>query len=359
MSPAEPALDTVVYVANAGDGTIGSYRLDRQHEALVPLATIEAAENVMPLAVSPDRRYLYAAIRSDPLRVLSYRIEASTGELTALGSGALYGSMAYIATDRTGRYLLAASYGGNLVSVSPIDDNGVAGDATQTLGTGSRAHAIQATPDNHHVIATNLGDDQLAQFYFADGALAPNEPAVAETAAGSGPRHFVFSPSGRFVYVLGEFDATVTTFALDADSGTLSRVGICQGLPESHGLAPGMPREEIPAGDDAPRIWAADLHITPDGRYLYLSERTSSTLSTLRANPETGELHFVGNQPTVQQPRGFGIDPTGRYLVAAGELSDHLSLYRIESASGGLTHLSDVATGHKTNWVEIVALERP
>ncbi|OLO03998.1 lactonase family protein [Salinicola socius] len=356
MNPAEPSTDTVVYVANAGDGTIGSYRLDRQTERLLPLATTEAAENVMPLAVSPDRQTLYAAIRSDPLRVLSYRIEAGTGALTPLGSGALYGSMAYITTDRSGRYLLAASYGGNLVSVSPIDGNGVAGDATQTLETGSRAHAIMATPDNHHVFATNLGDDRVAQFHFADGALVPNETPAADTASGTGPRHFVFSPNGRFVYVLGEFDATVTTFALDADDGTLSRVAVSQGLPDTLELAPGMPREEIPAGDDTPRVWAADLHITPDGRYLYLSERTSSTLSILRADPDSGELHLVANQPTVKQPRGFEIDPTGRYLIAAGELSDHLALYRIDSASGALTHLSDTPVGSKTNWVEIVSL---
>lgn len=357
MSQAEPSIGTVVYVANAGDGTIGSYRLDRSAEQLIPLATTEAADNVMPLAVSPDRRFLYAAVRSAPLRVLSYRIDPTDGSLTPLGSGALYGSMAYIATDRAGRHLLAASYGGNLVSVGPIDANGVAGDATQTLPTGSRAHAILATPNNHHVLATNLGDDRLAQFHFADGALAPNTPAAVDTEAGAGPRHFVFSPCGRFVYVLGEFDATVTTFALDAEEGTLTQVGVCQGLPEALGLATGMPQEEIPSGDDTPRIWAADLHITPDGRHLYLSERTSSTLSTLRANLETGELHFVDNQPTVKQPRGFEIDPVGRYLVAAGELSDHLALYRIEPTSGELTHVSDAPTGGKTNWVEIVSYE--
>ena len=82
---------------------------------------------------------------------------------------------------------------------------------------------------------------------------------------------------------------------------------------------------------------------------------TSSTLSTLRANPDSGELHFVGNQPTVEQPRGFEVDPTGRYLVAAGELSDHLALYRIEPTSGELVHVSDAPTGNKTNWVEIVS----
>lgn len=357
MSAAGFTTDTIVYVANAGDGTIGSYRLDRQAGRLTPLATIDAAENVMPLATSPDKRFLYAAVRSEPLRVLSYRIEPGSGELTEIGSGRLFGSMAYIATDRSGRYLLAASYGGNLVSVSPIDDNGMAGDATQTLETGSRAHAILATPDNGHVLATNLGDDRLAQFRFHDGALTPNEPPIAATAEDVGPRHFVFSPCGRFVYVLGEFSATVTTFALDSDNGTLTPIAECLGLPGDHGLAPGMPREDIPEGDDTLRIWAADLHITPDGRHLYLSERTHSTLSILRANPETGELQFVDCQSTVKQPRGFEIDPDGHYLVAAGELSDHLALYRVDPDSGALTHLSDAPAGAKANWIEIVTFD--
>lgn len=354
MSQAGP--DTVVYVTNAGDGNIGSYRLDRRTEQLTPLATTPAANNVMPLAVSPDQRYLYAAIRSEPLRVLSYRIEAN-GELTPIGSGSLQGSMAYIATDRSGRYLLAASYGDNVVSVSPIDENGIAGDATQTLASGSRAHAILASPNNRHVFATNLGDDRVVQYHFEEGTLAPNDPPLAPTKPGTGPRHFVFSPNGRFLYVLGEFSATVTTFALDSERGTLAYVDECDALPDGMNLAPGMPRENIAKDDDTPRIWAADLHVTPDGRYLYLSERTSSTLSTLQANPETGKLQFIGNQPTVRQPRGFAIDPSGRYLIAAGELSDHLSLYRIDPANGGLSHVSDTPVGNKANWVEFVTLD--
>ncbi|WP_282235490.1 lactonase family protein [Salinicola endophyticus] len=348
--------DTVVYVANAGDGTIGSYRLHREHGRLEPLATTPAAENVMPLALSPDRRFLYAAIRSQPLRVLSYRIE-DDGALTPLGSGRLEGSMAYISTDRRGRHLLAASYGDSVVSVSPIGADGVVGDVTQTCPTGSNAHAILATPDDRHVLATNLGDDRLAQFRF-DGQLSANTPDAAATDPDVGPRHFVFSPCGRFVYVLGEFDASVTTFALDADSGTLSRRSVCAGLPPESELTRGMPREEIPDGDDTPRIWAADLHISPDGRHLYLSERTTSTLSTLRADPETGSLTFVANQATVAQPRGFEIDPQGEFLVVAGERSDHLALYRVDAASGELSHASDAPAGTKANWVEIVTLPR-
>ncbi|GHB24085.1 lactonase family protein [Salinicola rhizosphaerae] len=356
MSHADTTFDTVVYVTNAGDGTIGSYGLDRQAQRLVPMATTPAAENVMPLALSPDRRFLYAGVRSEPLRALSFRIEPD-GTLSELSSGALEGSMAYIETDRSGRYLLAASYGGSVVSTSPIDEHGVVGDALETLPSGKSAHAIAATPDNRYVFATHLGDDTLAQYRFEDGTLTPNDPPLVDVESGSGPRHFVFAPNGRFVFVLGEFSGSVTTFALDAESGTLSHVAVCSALPDSMALAPGMPQENIPAGDDTQRIWAADIHITPDGRHLYVSERTSSTLSTLRVDPDSGQLEFIASQPTVKQPRGFEIDPTGRYLVAVGERSDHLILYAIDPASGTLEHLSEAPVGAKANWVEIVAFD--
>ncbi|WP_110686787.1 lactonase family protein [Salinicola aestuarinus] len=351
-----PERDTLVYIANASDGTIGRYRLDRQTETLESLGTTDAGKNVMPLAVSPDQRYLYAAVRSEPLRVLSYRIDADSGDLAPIGSGSLSGSMAYIAVDRSGRYLLAASYGDSCVSVSPIDEHGVAGDAIQTEKTGANAHAIQASPDNRHVIATSLGEDHLSQFHF-DGTLTANTPARVDTDAQQGPRHFVFSPCGRFVYVLGEFTADVTTFAFDAESGELTRLSVCHGLPENAGLERGMRQQEIPEGDETRRVWAADLHLTPDGRYLYLSERTSSTLSRLHVDPNTGEARFVASQPTVERPRGFEIDPLGGYLIAVGELSDRAALYRIDSADGALEHVSDAPVGNQANWVEIVTFD--
>ena len=99
---------------------------------------------------------------------------------------------------------------------------------------------------------------------------------------------------------------------------------------------------------------AADLHITPNGKFLYGSERTSSTLAGFRVNPSDGTLTAIGSVPTEKQPRGFNIDPTGRYLLAVGQLSHALSTYRIDPESGKLTKLKEYPMGQNPNWVEIL-----
>src|SRR5947209_9712345 len=132
----------------------------------------------MPLAVSPDRRVLYASIRSEPYRVLSLAIDPSDGRLAELGSAPLPGSMCWISTDRSGRWLLAASYGGSIVSVSPIGADGVAREATQVVPTAPNAHSIQVDPSNRFAFAASLGGDVVHQYGFdaATGRLVQNDP---------------------------------------------------------------------------------------------------------------------------------------------------------------------------------------
>jgi 6-phosphogluconolactonase len=103
-------------------------------------------------------------------------------------------------------------------------------------------------------------------------------------------------------------------------------------------------------------IWASDLHITPNGRFLYAAERTGSTINGFTVDGASGKLTYVGSTPTEKQPRGFRIDPTGRFLVVAGEKSDTISSYAIES-SGMLRHVAKVPTGKGSNWVEIVSFD--
>ncbi|WP_110686349.1 lactonase family protein [Salinicola aestuarinus] len=350
---------TYVYVSNADDGVIASYTLDRDSATLTPLTTTKAEDSVMPMALSPDLHHLYAGIGSEPYRVLSYRIDPESGELTREGSGSLPSPMAYIDTDESGNYLLSASYSDDIASVGPIDADGVAGDSTQTVDTGQRAHAIQTTPDNRFAFVSVLGDDQITQFRFdADsGELSANEPATVDTPEGTGPRHFRFAPDSRHLYVLGELTGAVTTYAIDADDGTLTRQGTVEGVPEALDLAHGIPQEDIPDGDETLRIWAADIQVTPDGRYVYISERTSSLISTLKADPETGELSYQRSLPVELQPRGFRIDDTGRYMVVSGQLDGELGLYRIDPENGGLEKVDSAATGDNANWVEIVSYE--
>src|SRR5262249_28449199 len=104
-------------------------------------------------------------------------------------------------------------------------------------------------------------------------------------------------------------------------------------------------------------IWAADLHLTPNGRFLYASERTRSTLGAFRVDSASGKPSYLGSTPTEKQPRGFAIDPTGRFLVVAGEKSDALASYAIDSGSGALKLIGRSSSGKGANWVEIVAFD--
>jgi 6-phosphogluconolactonase len=198
-----------------------------------------------------------------------------------------------------------------------------------------------ASPDNRHVLATNLGSDELLSFRMdAQGSLTPAEPPAVKVASGAGPRHFVFSPDGRFVYLLGELDAVVRVLAYDAAGGSLREL--------QHASA-------LPAGFNG-KPWAADIHVTPDGRFLYASERTSSTIAGFAADAASGQLTSFGSFSTEKQPRGFNIDPSGRYLAAVGELSNGMSVYAIEPSNGKLTKLKSYSVGSKPNWVEFIVL---
>ena len=128
---------------------------------------------VNPLALSPDGQTLYAALRSKPYTVKSYHVDGGTGSLTPTGQAALAESLAYLATDRSGRWLLGASYGGDLLSSQPIDDQGRPGSQIRTTATGPHAHSIRTDPSNRFAYAGNLGNDHLLQYRFANGVLTP------------------------------------------------------------------------------------------------------------------------------------------------------------------------------------------
>ena len=354
---------TFVYVSNAEDGTIGMYTLQADG-SLQPGARVEAAKVVMPMAVSPDKRFLIAAVRSKPYEAYTYAIDKKSGALKLVGKGPLAESYPYITIDGTGRFLLGASYGANQVGVNPIGKDGKVGAPIQVIPTARNAHAIRTDNTNRFVFVPHLGTDQMFQFVFDDksGKLSANTPPVLQLKQGTGPRHFIFSNDNKFVYLLNELTATVTTLALDAKSGTLKEVDSASALPPDTKLGAGAPRGAVGAPGQAPRntdndIWASDLHLTPNGRFLYAAERTSSTLGAFRVDAASGKLTYLGSTPTEKQPRGFAIDPSGKFLVASGEKSDMLSVYAIDNASGALKPVGKFATGKGSNWVEIVRID--
>ncbi|RZM95287.1 6-phosphogluconolactonase [Bradyrhizobium genosp. SA-3] len=343
--------ETFAYVGNADSNDISVFKMAESGE-MMPVQTaaftgVEKPGSSTPLAITPDKRVLIAGIRSQPYLAVSFAIDPRTGQLRHVGNGPLADSMANIAVDRSGKFLFSASYGGNKVALNPLQANGVAGEPKQMIPTGLNAHAVLPSPDNRFVFATNLGSDQVLSFAFdaATGSLTPSDPPAHKLPEKSGPRHFVFHPGGRFVYLVHELNGDVAAFSYDAKSGAWTEIQRTTALPEGFNGK---------ASDKKP--WAADIHITPDGRFLYASERTTNTLTAYKVDATSGKLTTIGSVPTEKQPRGFNIDPSGRYLAAVGELSDGMTVYAIDQSSGALAKLKAYPTGKKPNWVEFLSL---
>jgi 6-phosphogluconolactonase len=345
---------TFVYVSNAEDGNIGMYTLHADG-VLQPGPKVDVGKPVMPMSVSPDKRFLFAAVRAKPFTVVTYSIDRQTGALKEVAKGSLAESFPYIQVDKSGRYLLGASYGANLVSVNAIGPDGKVADPHQVIPTARNAHAIVTDQTGQWVFVPHLGTDQIFQFRLdsATGKLAANTPPTVQIKQGAGPRHIIISSDNRFAYLLNELTAVVTTLSLDAKTGLLTEVSSASALPPDTKLTPGAPRPS-PGRNVDNDIWASDLHLTPNGRFLYAAERTSSSIGAFSVDPATGKLTYLSSTPTEKQPRGFRIDPTGRYMVVSGEKSETISVYAID-ANGGLKLLQKYPTGKGSNWVEIVA----
>src|SRR3989475_5701593 len=344
-SPARAA--TLVYVGNAESNEIHVLQLDRQSGDLtviekVAIPGITKPGISTPMAVSPDRRFLYVGTRGEPMVAVGWRSDPPGGRLKHGASGPLADSIAYIATDRTGKFLLGAPYPAHKLPVNPIGSRGTAQPPHQVLTDHPNAHSILPDASNRRVVALTLGNDLVNVFRFdaATGMLAPGSPPSVRVKEKAGPRHFAFHPNGKLVYVLGELDASVYVFDYDAATGQLKEKQSISALPPDFQGKPS----------------AADLHITPDGKFLYGSERTSSTLAGFKVDPASGMLSSIGSVPTEKQPRGFNIDASGRYVLAVGQLSHALSSYRIDPESGKLTKLKEYPMGKNPNWVEIVDL---
>jgi len=321
---------------------IYAYRFDEATGKATPLGL--AAESVNPsfLAVAPNERFLYAVNETDNYEgrktgaVSAFSINRSTGQLTFLNQVASGGTApCYVSLDHTGKYALVANYGSGSVAVFPVLADGRLGKSIaldQHAGhsvnpkrqEGPHAHSISVSPDNRFALAADLGLDELLVYRFdpANGSLQANDPPFARVAPGAGPRHFAFSPSGKFVYVISEMGSTITAFTYDASRGVLREFQAISTLPKSyHGESTG-----------------AEIEVHPSGKFLYASNRGHDSIAVFRVKARSGKLtpiQYVSTQG--KTPRNFAIDPTGAYLFAANQDSDTVVLFRINQTTGRLT----------------------
>jgi 6-phosphogluconolactonase len=353
---------TFVYVSNGGDGDITIMRLDPQTGDMKLVEKAYAGPNVMHMALSPDHRFLYASIRSEPFSVISYAINSETGKLTQLSKEPLPDNMVYISVDKTGRFLLSTSYTGATIAVNPIDSNGIVqAEPIQVIPTGPKPHSILVDQYNRFVYVPHLGNDQIKQFLFNEstGTLTPNDPDAVYTKDGSGPRHFDFSPNNNFVYVSNELDGTVYSYEMNNKTGILTeiqRISIFPPPNKTFESSTSIGRNNVQdiVENENKTVKVADIHITSNGKWLYVSERNTNTITAFSVDDKSGKLTYIGSYDTENTPRGFNIDPNGNFVIAAGQESDHLSIYAINPETGELKLMGRYESGKEPNWVEIV-----
>ena len=341
------------------DGSIGRgqgiylFELNPATGALVQRELFRRDTNPSFMAFDSSREHLYSVNwianyqGANSGSVSAYTIDRASGHLTLLNTVSSEGANpTHLSIHPSGRFLLVASYFGGTVAVLPIRANGELGPATDTVhdqGTVGPEHAASAPPgsfaisghDNPHahmvqsdpagrfVFAADLGLDRILVWKFdaEKGRLVANDPPSVELPPGDGPRHFAFHPSGRWFYSLQEEGSTVAAYDYDPVMGRLTAKQTVSSLPKGF------------AGSNFP----AEVMISPDGRFLYASNRLHDSISWFSISA-TGTLAFCGQEWTRgNHPRAFNFDPTGNFFYVCNQFADAITTFRLDRKTGALT----------------------
>ena len=304
-----------------------------------------AAETRNPsfLVVHPTERFLYAVGEVSDAQgqragaVSAYLIDGKTGKLTLLNQQTSGGTgPCHISVDGTGKCALVANYGSGSIAALPIKPDGSLGEAAATIQhtgssvnlqrqAGPHAHFICSSPDNRFALVADLGLDKVLVYQLESAAakLSSNNPPFGVVAHGAGPRHLVFHPNGKFVYVINEMALTVTTFSYDAARASLFEEQTASTLPADYSATQ--------------RDSCAEIAAHPNGKFVYGSNRGHDSIAVFAVNEKNGKLTLIQNQSTQgRTPRHFAIDPSGRWLLAENQNSDSVVVFALDPASGKL-----------------------
>jgi 6-phosphogluconolactonase len=300
------------------------------------------------LAFDPSRRLLFAvnelrlAQHEGHGTVASFAVDGATGALALLSRRSTEGGEpCHVTTDPTGTVVLVANHEDGSVSVFPLSPDGQIGplsDLVRHEGSGPapsqkgpHAHFVTFDPTGQRILVADKGIDKVMLYRLDRGAgpkLVPDSQPFFRLHPGAAPRHIAFHPNGRFVYINGEADLTVTAFSYDAAAGTFR---------ELHNLS------TLPGGARAERQSTAQILVHPNGRFLYVSNRGHNSIAIFAIDQETGRLTALGHEPTQgQTPRNFVIDASGAFLYVANQNSDTIAHFRIDEETGRLTPTGDM-----------------
>lgn len=329
------------YTTKTASKGIYAFRYDASSGKLEPLGVAAETEDPSWIAIHPNGKFLYAVKEAGKNSMVSgFALNAQTGKLTLLDQlPALGEDPCYISLDKTGKYLLVANYSSGNVVVFPVGADGKLGPATANvrdegpLGPnkerqeGPHAHWIETSVGNRFAFVSDLGLDRVLIYKFdAEGGRLsnpdPSQPDAFSSALppGSGPRHVAFSHDGKFMYVLGELQSTVTTFANEAGEKYRALQTV----------------SALPAAFSR-RNDAAEIALHPSGKFIYTSNRGLDSIAVFHVEG-SGLLRLAANVRTGgKEPRHFSIDPSGNYLLAENQLSDTIVTFRIDQKTGALT----------------------
>lgn len=343
------AEDPLVFISSfaGGDkGAVNAYRLSLADGKLAPLARTGGVENPFFIALSPDRRFLYAVHAlafggKEDEEVAAYAIDPKSGALTLLNRQSARGSATcHLDVDATGKTLLLANYSSGSVAALPIRDDGSLGEVVSfvqhTGGSGvdpkrqdgPYAHSFIVSPDNRFAYAADLGLDQI-RCYALDAAgakLTPLDPAFAPSPPGGGPRHLTFHPDGKSLYAINELSNTVSHYRYDSATGALTVAGDAVST--------------LPA-DFEGKSYTADLKITPDGKFLYGTNRGHDSIAIFRIAAD-GSLTRTAIEPSLGKgPQNLLIAPGGKWLLCANMPGNNVAVFAIDPETGALKAAGD------------------
>jgi 6-phosphogluconolactonase len=304
------------------------YDFDSQNGKAVRVSTTKSS-NPSYLTISPRGNFLYAVNENGTAgEVSAFSFDRKSGRLQFLNRTSSGGAdPCYISENSTSTWLFVANYTSGTLSAIPVLKDGKVDSLRQVIqdtGTGpvtdrqekAHVHSAVLSPDEHFLFAADLGADRHFSYRVNPAAhkpLTPSTPPFVSVLPGTGPRHFVFHPKKPYAYLIGELSGTVDAFKYRQGN-----------------LTP-LQRVSTHPADYKGQIGSADIHVTPDGRFLYASNRgDANSLAIFSLDTLTGKLRNRGFQPTGgKTPRNFMIDPHGRFLLVANQNSDNIVIFRI------------------------------
>ncbi len=329
-----------VIVSLNQDRQLAVYQLNEDTATLSLLAKTATRGRPASMGLAPDGRHVYVSMR-DSGAVAAFRLE-SDASLTALGEGHVGADPAYINVHPNGKYVVSAYYAAGKVAVHGILEEGsITPEPVQVIETDERAHAAVWAPDARHVFIPHTRPNAIFQFAFdpQSGLLSPNEPAKLEREAGSGPRHLWFHPQASVAYGSDEQGLSITSYHYDPQRGTLTKALTVSSVPNEFNE----------------RGSTSDIEVHPSGKFVYIANRGHNSIASFAIDAaDPTKLTLAGHAATEAVPRSFNISPDGRFLVAAGQRSGKVAVFRIGD-DGALGRTSTLEAGNAPWWVQFVS----